>query len=65
MASLEGRAHEIEAELPGVVSVNVFVGFSYADVPDAGVSLSAVTMGDLEVARAGLRELNATASFRR
>jgi microcystin degradation protein MlrC len=65
MLSLERRAREIEDEFPDVVAVNVFAGFPYADVPEAGVSFSAVTMGDLELARAGLRELNVAASFRR
>lgn len=65
MASLEARAREIEAELPDILVVNVLAGFPYADVPDAGVSFSAVTTGDLEIARAGLRELNAVATARR
>jgi microcystin degradation protein MlrC len=65
MASLEEGAREIEAELPGVVAVNVFAGFPYADVPDAGVGFSAVTVGDLGVARAGLRELTVLASATR
>jgi microcystin degradation protein MlrC len=65
MLLLERRAREIEVEFPDVVAVNVFAGFPYADVPEAGVSFSAVTMGDLELARAGLRELNVMASFRR
>jgi microcystin degradation protein MlrC len=65
MFSLETRAREIQAEFPDVVAVNVFAGFPYADVPDAGVSFSAVTKGDLELARAGLRELNVMAPFRR
>jgi microcystin degradation protein MlrC len=65
MASLEVRAREIEAELPDILAVNVLAGFPYADAPDAGVSFSAVTTGDLEIARAGLRELNATATARR
>jgi microcystin degradation protein MlrC len=65
MSSLAERAREIEAAFPDVVAVNVFAGFPYADVPDAGVGFSAVTTGDLEIARAGLRELNAAASFRR
>jgi microcystin degradation protein MlrC len=65
MVSLEARAREIEAGFPDVVTVNVLAGFPYADVPDAGVSFTAVTTGDLELTRAGLRELNAMASFRR
>jgi microcystin degradation protein MlrC len=63
LASLEGRAREMEVEIPDVVAVNVFAGFPYADVPDAGVCLSAVTNGDLETARAGLRELAVRASL--
>jgi microcystin degradation protein MlrC len=65
MSSLETRAREMEDEFPGVVVINVFAGFPYADVPEAGVSFSAITMGDLELARAELRELNVTSSFRR
>jgi microcystin degradation protein MlrC len=65
MASLQGCAREIEAELPGVVAVNVLAGFPYADVPEAGVGFSAVTMGDMEIARAGLRELTVLASAMR
>jgi microcystin degradation protein MlrC len=65
MASLEARAREVEAELPDVLALNVLAGFPYADVPEAGVSFSAVTTGDLEMARAGLRELNTIATARR
>lgn len=63
MASIEGRAREIEDELPDVVAVNVFAGFPYADVPDAGVCFSAIANGDLEAARAGLKELAIRASL--
>ena len=45
--------------------VNVCSGFPYADVPEAGVSFSAVTTGDVELARAALRELNVMASSMR
>lgn len=62
MLALEARAREIEAELPDVLAVNVLVGFPFADVPEAGVSFSAVTSGDLEMTRAALRELNVMAS---
>jgi len=61
MLSLEERAREIEAEMPDIV-VNVLAGFPFADVPEAGVSFSAVTGGDLELARGALRELNVIAS---
>ncbi|QIN78467.1 microcystin degradation protein MlrC [Rubrobacter marinus] len=62
MRALEERARRIEAELPSTPAVNVLAGFPYADVPEAGVSFSAVTDGDLELARATLRELNVVAS---
>ncbi len=62
MRVLEERARGIEAESPDVLAVNVLAGFPFADVPEAGVSFSALTVGDLEVARAALRELNVIAS---
>jgi microcystin degradation protein MlrC len=65
MLTLEERAREIEARSPDVVAVNVFSGFPFADVPEAGVSFSAVTGGDLELARGALRELNVVASSMR
>jgi microcystin degradation protein MlrC len=65
MLTLEERAREIEAEMPDIVAVNVLAGFPYADAPEAGVSFSAVTTGDLELARGALRELNVVASAQR
>lgn len=65
MLTLEERAREIEAEIPDVLAVNVLAGFPYADVPGAGVSFSAVTTGDLELARGALRELNVISSSMR
>lgn len=62
IVALKGRARQIEAEVPDVLAVNVLAGFPYADVPEAGVSFSAVTTGDLELARGALRELNVLAS---
>lgn len=62
MRVLEGRARGIEAHSPDVLAVNVLAGFPFSDVPEAGVSFSAVTTGDLELARASLRELNVIAS---
>lgn len=62
MLALEGRAREIEAELPEILAVNVYCGSPYADVPEAGVGFSVVTTGDLELARGALRELNVMAS---
>ena len=62
MLSLERRAREIEAEMPDVLAVNVLAGFPFADVPEAGVSFSALTTGDLELAHGALRELNVIAA---
>ncbi len=62
MHTLEAQAREIEAEIPDIAVVNVLAGFPYADVPEAGVSFSAVTSGGLELARSALRELNVMAS---
>jgi microcystin degradation protein MlrC len=57
MALLEARAREIEAAHPEMLAVNVFGGFAYSDMPDAGVSFWAVTTGDAEVARRELKTL--------
>ena len=65
MLALEERAREIEARSPHVLAVNVFSGFPFADVPEAGVAFSAITGGDLELARGALRELNVVASSMR
>lgn len=65
MLVLEERAREAEVRDPGLLVTNVFAGFPYSDVPEAGVSFSAVSLGDLEVARAALREQNVLASSMR
>jgi microcystin degradation protein MlrC len=65
MLTLERRAREIETEMPDILAVNIMAGFPFADVPKAGVSFSAVTTGDLELARGALRELNVIASSMR
>ncbi len=57
MALLEARARGIETVHPDILAVNVFAGFAYADMPDAGVSFTAVTVGHPEVARRELRTL--------
>lgn len=61
MALLEAHAREIEAAHPEILAVNVFAGFAYADMPDAGVSFTAVTTGDPEIAQRELRALSAIA----
>lgn len=65
MLVLEEHAREIEAQSSDILAVNVFAGFPFADVPEAGVGFSAVAGGDLEQARAALRELNVVASSMR
>jgi microcystin degradation protein MlrC len=57
MRALEAAARRLEAESPDLWAVNVAAGFSFADTHDAGVSFSAVTVGDENEARARLREL--------
>ncbi|TCJ15632.1 M81 family peptidase [Rubrobacter taiwanensis] len=57
MRALEESARRTEREYPEVIAVNVFGGFPFADVPQAGVCLSAVTLGDPARARRRLQEL--------
>ena len=61
MRALETRAREIEAAYPDLLVVNVFGGYAFADIPEVGVSFSAVTVGDLDVARSAVAELSAMA----
>ena len=56
MQSLESLAREIE-QYPGVFGINVWAGFAFADVPDAGLSFSAVVDGDPERMRMHLERL--------
>jgi microcystin degradation protein MlrC len=58
MRSLEALARQIEAEHPEILAVNVLAGYSFADTPDTGVSFSAVTLGEPDVAREQLRQLS-------
>ena len=46
MRALEAAARGIESRHDDILAVNVLGGFSFADTPDAGVSFSAVTLGD-------------------
>jgi microcystin degradation protein MlrC len=58
MATLEAAARNLEDDEPHFLAVNVFAGFSFADMPDTGVSFSAVTLGHPEEAQAQLRHLS-------
>jgi microcystin degradation protein MlrC len=62
MAVLEAMARALEQDDPDLWAVNIVGGFAFADVHDAGVSVSAVTTGDGERARAGLARLAAKAA---
>jgi microcystin degradation protein MlrC len=57
MLTLERRAREVEARRPDLLIVNVFAGFPFADTPEAGVSISAVTLGDPKTASEVTEEL--------
>ncbi len=61
MKDLEELARKIEAENPEILIVNVIGGYSFSDVPDAGVSFSIVTTGSDAVADAALDKLVALA----
>lgn len=61
MQELLQRARDIEAQQPDIFCVNVFAGFSFADTPDTGVSVSAITFGDQEIAMRELSQLCALA----
>lgn len=61
MRDLERLAREIEARDDRILAVNVVAGFSFADVPDAGVAFCIVTTGDRAGAEAALDLLCATA----
>lgn len=57
MKDLEALARRIEAENPDIWNVNVVGGYSFSDVPDAGVSFSVVTAGSDAEADAALDKL--------
>jgi len=65
MRTLEAMARDIESSHPEIAAVNVFAGFSFADTHDTGVSFSATTFGDPEVARRALDTLCAWAAAHR
>ncbi|MBV9218042.1 MAG: M81 family metallopeptidase [Methylobacteriaceae bacterium] len=61
MRELEALARSIEARSPSIWAVNVIAGFAYADVRDAGVAISAVTVGSDAEAEEALDALEALA----
>jgi len=61
MRDLEALARQIEAEDAEIWAVNVIAGYSFSDVPDAGVAFSLVTTGSAERAKAALDRLETLA----
>lgn len=58
MATLEAAARNLEVDEPHFLAVNIFAGFSFADMPETGVSFTAITLGDPDEAHAQLRHLS-------
>ena len=57
MRTLEAMARQMEQADSNILAVNVLAGFAFADIRDAGVAFTAVTVGDPASAREGLRKL--------
>jgi microcystin degradation protein MlrC len=57
MADLEALARHIESDDPAIWVANVVGGYAFSDVPDAGVSFSIASTGDLKHAEAALDRL--------
>jgi microcystin degradation protein MlrC len=58
MRSLESLARELERGTDDVLAVNVLGGFAFSEVPETGLSFTAITLGDPASARASLRRLS-------
>ena len=50
LADIVAESLELPKRFPGLIDVTVFAGFSYADVPNCGFSVVAVTDGDRALA---------------
>jgi microcystin degradation protein MlrC len=61
MRDLETLARQVEAENAEIWAVNIIGGYSFSDVPDAGVAFSLITTGSAERASAALDRLEALA----
>lgn len=61
MRDLEALARAIEQAHPDIWAVNVIGGYSFSDVPEAGVAFSLVTTGSGQEAQAALARLTETA----
>jgi microcystin degradation protein MlrC len=58
MYSLEMLARTIENAFQDILIVNVFGGFSFADIPETGICFSAITVGDPAEAQQALKQLS-------
>jgi microcystin degradation protein MlrC len=58
MRTLETMARQIEEVHEEILAVNVFAGFSFADMPETGVSFTAITLGEPRYALAELEQLS-------
>jgi len=65
MLSLENLARQLEAENPDIWVVNVLSGFSFADMPETGVSFAIATIGSEIEARGRLEQLSQLAWLKR
>jgi len=61
MRSLESQARRIENEDSDLIAVNVLGGFAFSEIPETGVSFTAITRGDPSRARDSLRRLGSVA----
>jgi microcystin degradation protein MlrC len=61
MHELEALARRFESENPDFWCVNVVAGFSFADIPDTGVSFATATTGPETPARDALQQLSSMA----
>jgi microcystin degradation protein MlrC len=57
MKALQAMARQIEEVHEEILAVNVFAGFSFADMPETGVSFTAITLGEPRYALAELEQL--------
>lgn len=57
MRVLETCARQFEARIANVLAINVVPGFAFSDVENAGLSFSAIVVGDTREAEMALREL--------
>jgi microcystin degradation protein MlrC len=58
LAGLMRDARAMEREVPEILDISIFCGFAYADVPDCGMAVVAVTDGDTRAAAAAATSLS-------